>query len=239
MVEKLFLENSYLKECNAKVVGVNPINPKLIELDKTVFYAQGGGQPTDVGTITQNKDATVFQVISVKNEGNSIWHEVNKEGLCVGDDVKCVIDWDLRYKHMRMHTSAHILAAIIYRSTGALITGNQLSSSESRMDFAIKDFDKSYLLSIQNKANEIVASDLPIKVSFESRNNALARPELFRLKDKLPKDISVFRIVSIGNFDAQADGGTHVASTKEVGKIKITGLKNKGAENRRIYWMLE
>ncbi len=239
MVEKLFLEDSYLKECAAKVVGINPVNPKLIELDKTVFYAQGGGQPTDAGTITQNKSSAIFRVFSARNESGSIWHEVDKEGLCVGDEVKCVIDWNLRYKHMRMHTSAHILAAVIYQSTGALITGNQLSSNESRMDFAVRDFDRNFLSSIENKANEIINQDLPINISFEERAHALSRPELFRLKDKLPKDIPVFRILSIGNFDVQADGGTHVASTKEVGRIKITDLKNKGAENRRIYWILE
>jgi misacylated tRNA(Ala) deacylase len=167
-------------------------------------------------------------------------HELESgEGLSVGDEVKCVIDWGLRYKHMRMHTSAHILAAIIFQETKTLITGNQLGSEESRMDFSVKDFDRTYLTSIQDKANEIVAKDLPIIISFEEREKALERKELFRLKDKLPKDIPVFRILSIGDFDVQADGGTHVRSTKEVGKIVITDMKNKGAENRRIYWKLE
>ncbi len=239
MIEKIHLKYSYIKECISKITLIDPINPNKIELDKTVFYAQSGGQPSDTGTITRLSDSKVFKVISVKNENNLTLHELeNGEGLKIGDEVKCVIDWDLRYKHMRMHTSAHILAAIIFQETKNLITGNQLGAEESRMDFSVKDFDRAYLTSIQDKANEIVAKDLPIVISFEEREKALERPELFRLKDKLPKDIPVFRILSIGDFDVQADGGTHVKSTKEVGKIIITDMKNKGAENRRIYWKL-
>ncbi len=240
MTEKLHLKDSYLRECISRIVFIDPADKNKVELNKTVFYAQSGGQPSDVGTITRLSDSKEFKVLSVRNENNITLHELkDAEGLSAGDEVKCVIDWDLRYKHMRMHTSAHILAAIIFQETKTLITGNQLGADESRMDFSVKDFDRDYLTSIQDKANEIVAKDLPIVISFEERDNALARPELFRLKDKLPKDIPVFRILSIGDFDVQADGGTHVKSTKEVGKIIITDMKNKGAENRRVYWKLE
>jgi len=240
MTEKLYLIDSYLKECTSIVTFIDPLNPKKIELDKTVFYAVSGGQPSDVGLITSLSDSKSHHVVCVKNELNRTLHELNSETeLKVGDSVKCAIDWDLRYKHMRMHSSAHILAAIIFKETKTLITGNQLGAEESRMDFSVKDFDRNYLQSIEDKANEIIARDLPITISFEDREKALERKELFRLKDKLPKDIPIFRILSIDDFDVQADGGTHVKSTSEVGRIKITDMKNKGAENRRIYWKLE
>jgi misacylated tRNA(Ala) deacylase len=236
MTEKLFLKDSYLKECDAIVTSAEG---NKIELNQTIFYAQSGGQPSDRGTILRKKDNASFAVKLAKNDAGRVWHELDIAGISLGDEVKCWIDWDLRYKHMRMHTSAHILAAIVHQETGTLITGNQLGTEESRMDFSVKDFDRSFLTSIQDKANEIVKQNLLITISFESRENALLRPELFRLKDVLPKDIPEFRILSIGSFDVQADGGTHVHSTKEVGKITITDLKNKGAENRRVYWKLE
>lgn len=137
-----------------------------------------------------------------------------------------------------MHTSSHILSAIINQETQALITGNQLEEQESRMDFNAKKIDKETIEKIETKANQIITSNIEIKISFERKEIAMQRPELFKLKDVLPKNIPIFRIVSIGNFDIQADGGTHVKNTKEIGKIKITNFKNKGAENKRIYWQL-
>ncbi|MEI7961133.1 MAG: alanyl-tRNA editing protein [archaeon] len=236
MTEKLYLNDSYLKECSAKVILVD--GNKII-LDKTVFYAKSGGQPSDLGKVIKSATGEEFNVILVRNEAGLHLHEVDKLGLVAGDVVVCKINWNLRYSHMRMHTSADILAAVIFNETNALITGNQLGDKESRMDFSINGFDRSFLVSIQDKANEIVKENLPITISFEARDSALLRPELFRLKDVLPKDIPIFRIISIGTFDIQADGGTHVHSTSEVGKIEIFDLKNKGAENRRIYWKLE
>ena len=122
---------------------------------------------------------------------------------------------------------------------GALITGNQLGEQQTRMDFDAPAFTKEKIPEVEAKANAMIARDLPISIAFEERGKALGRPELFRLKDVLPKDIKVFRILSIGDFDTQADGGTHVKSTKEIGRVKIVGMKNKGAENRRIYWEIE
>ncbi len=233
LAEKLFLNNSYLRSCEAKVLFVK--GTKVV-LDKTVFYSQSGGQPSDSGVLLRGEEK--FMVLSVINENGEVLHEVDKEGLIPGDVVSCSIDWEKRYSLMRMHTSAHILAAVIHKELGALITGNQLGEKESRMDFDAKEFDKSYLLSLGQKANSIVEKDLSIYISFEEREKALLRPQLFRLKDVLPKNIPVLRIISIGDFDIQADGGTHVHSTKEVGRIEIFDLKNKGAENRRIYWKL-
>ncbi|MFA5126153.1 MAG: alanyl-tRNA editing protein [archaeon] len=234
MAKRLFLEDSYLKSCETIVVSVNGCEVVFAE---TVFYAQSGGQPCDTGKVICG--AEVFNVLSVRSNGVDVIHILDKPGLVVGDKVRCEIDWEKRYKHMRMHSSAHVLAAILNQERRALITGNQLGEQESRMDFSVKDFDRTYLKGIEDKANEAIQRDFEIKISFEERDKALQRKELFRLKDVLPKDIPVFRILSISDFDIQADGGTHVAHTKEIGKIVITDMKNKGAENRRIYWKLE
>lgn len=238
MTEKLFLTDSYLRGCDATVLKAEKIEGKnFAVLDHTIFYPQGGGQPSDTGKII-GENGDEYKVIFAKNMGEDVSHEVEREGLKAGDKVKCVIDWEKRYKLMRMHTSAHILAAAINKEIGALITGNQLDTQQSRMDFNVKDFDRELLKKFEEKVNEVIAQDLRVSVSFEEREKALQRPELFRLKDVLPKDIPVLRILSIGDFDVQADGGTHVKSTKEIGKFKIVDFKNKGAENRRIYWEL-
>src|SRR3989338_7059083 len=234
MTQKLYLDDSYLKECEATITHAEG---KFVELDKTIFYPQGGGQPSDIGKIFRGKEE--FRIIHGKNNGENVSYETDKEGLKVGDKIKCIIDWGPRYKYMRMHTSAHIMAQIVNKELGALITGNQLGLEETRMDFSVPEFDKELLKRFEGKANEIIEKNLPISISYEERESALKRPELFRLKDVLPKNIPILRIVAIGNFDIQADVGTHVKTTKEIGKIKITDFKNKGAENRRIYWTLE
>jgi len=236
MTKKLFHEDSYLKECDAVIEKVN--DGKFVVLNQTIFYPQSGGQLFDTGKIIK-EDGSEFNVVFGKQFGNDVSYEVDKEGLKEGDKVKCVLNWERRHKMMRMHTSAHILAAVLNKESGALITGNQLGLEESRMDFNVNDFDRNLLEGFEQKANEAICRNLEITVSFEEREKVFARPELFKLKDVLPKDIPVFRIVSIGNFDVQTDGGTHVKNTSEIGKIKIIKLKNKGAENRRIYWKLE
>jgi len=234
MTEKIFLNDPYLKECEATVTKAEG---KFIVLDKSIIYPQGGGQPADTGKIMRGNN--VFNIVFAKSFGESISHEVDKEGLKTGDKVKVFVDWEKRYNHMRMHTSAHILAGVINKEIGALITGNQLGEEESRMDFNVPEFDHAYLKTFEDKTNEIIMQGLETKIAYEEREKALQRPELFRLKDVLPKEIPILRIVSIGSFDIQADGGTHVKNTREIGKLKIFNFKNKGKENRRIYWKLE
>jgi len=237
MTKKLFLNDSYLKECESIVTKVS--DGKFVVLDKTIFYGQSGGQPSDTGKLVKENEEEI-KVVFAKGFGEEISHQIEPENsLKEGEKVKSVLDWEQREKYMKMHTSAHILAGVINKEIGALITGNQLGLEESRMDFNVPEFDKELLKSFEEKSNEIIEQGLEISISYEDREKALARPELFRLKDVLPKDIPTLRIVSIGNFDIQADGGTHVANTKEIGKMKITNFKNKGKENRRVYWKLE
>ena len=234
MSTKIFLTDSYAKECESSVAMADG---KFVALDQTIFYPQGGGQPTDTGKIISAK-GDEYKVVFAKQNGGEVALEVDREGLRKADAVRCVLDWDRRYRLMRMHTSAHLLAATIHRELGALITGNQLDEKLSRMDFNVLDFDRSLLKLFENMVNECIAKDLPVTVSFEEKEKAMQRPELFKLKDVLPKDLPVFRIVQIGDYDTQADGGTHVRSTAEIGAIRIVDFKNKGAQNRRIYWEL-
>lgn len=236
MTEKLWLKDSYLKEFDATVKSADG---KFIVLDKTAFYPEQGGQPFDTGTIVRKSDNTEFKVVYSKAFPDKISHEAEKEGLQAGEEVHCTIDWERRYKLMRMHSSAHIVHAVLFSKFQTLVAGNQLGTDQSRMDFAIEKFDQDLLKGIETDANEIIARNLDVTVDFVAREEALKKPELFRLKDKLPKDLQEFRLVSIGTVDVSADGGTHVKNTSEIGKVKIVKLKNKGANNRRIYWELE
>jgi misacylated tRNA(Ala) deacylase len=234
MKKALYLEDSYLKEFDAEV---KEANGKYIVLDKTAFYPNSGGQLFDTGTIT--KDNKEYNVVYVGKFNGQISHEVDKEGLKKGDKVRCKINWQRRYKLMRSHTSAHIISQIIHKETSALITGNQLKLEKSRVDFSLEKYNPDNMQKYIDMANEIVDKDLKVSTEYISREEAENKPELSKLAKGLPKGIKEIRLVKIGNFDIQADGGTHVKSTKEIGKIKLIKCKNKGKNNRRLYFKIE
>lgn len=234
MTELLYMVDCYLKEFEAVVTKVDG---KFIVLDKTAFYPQGGGQPADTGRLI--KDNEEFNVVFAKKIGADVSHEVDREGLKQGDKVKGVLDWDRRYLLMRNHTAAHILCEVIHKETGALITGNQLNTEKSRIDFSLENFDRKALHSYAEKANEIVNKDLPIKIYTMPRDEAFNLPAITKLANVLPPAVKELRIVEIEGFDIQADGGTHVKSTKEIGEIEIIDAENKGKNNRRLYYRLK
>ncbi len=244
MTELMYLKDSYLKEFEAKVTATAS---GKVELDRTCFYVQGGGQPSDKGKLYSGE--MEFKVNKVAKEQGIAWHCLDRDGLKKGDSVRGEIDWESRHRHMRMHSSAHLLAAVIYRETGTLITGNQLGGERSRMDFATRDYSPGFFRKIEESANREIQKNHEIKISFLPKDDALEDSTLFRLKDdwrKDPKNIGMvkalpneIRVVSIGDIDRQADGGTHVKTTLEIGKLRIVKTENKGAENRRIYWELE
>lgn len=236
MSEVLYLKDSYLKEWDAKVKEVN--QGKFIVLDRTAFYPASGGQPCDTGIIT-TEDRREFKVVYVGKFSGEISHEMDKEGLKPGDKVKCRIDWERRYMLMRMHTAAHIISQIIHQDTGALITGNQLDTEKSRIDFSVEEFDREKLKSYEEKANSVLGKGIEITLEFMKREDVEKDPKMTKLAKGLPPGIKELRIVRIGDFDYQADGGTHVKNTKEVGKISFVDFVNKGKNNRRIYFRLE
>ncbi|TXT59882.1 MAG: Alanyl-tRNA editing protein AlaX-M [Promethearchaeota archaeon] len=235
MTEALYLDNAYLKEWNATIESVK--DGKYIVLDKTAFYPKGGGQPYDKGTIS--KEGETYNVEYVGKFSGKISHEVDKDGLKKGDQVKCQLDWERRYNLMKMHTAAHILSNIIYNRFDAKITGNQLGVDKTRMDFSMEEYVPEKYQKVIEKANQIIEKDLPVSVYYISREDIKEHPELNRLTVGLPKNIKRIRVVKIGNIDEQADGGTHVNHLGEIGKIKLLKTDNKGKDNRRIYFSLK
>ncbi|MEM4312000.1 MAG: alanyl-tRNA editing protein AlaXM [Nitrososphaerales archaeon] len=236
MTELLYLTDSYLKEFDAKVIEYQ--SRKLI-LDRTAFYPSGGGQPHDLGEIYYTKGkASIIKVYKAKE---SLIHEIDEDAeLKRGDEVKGVIDWELRYLYMRYHTALHILSGIMYHSYRALVTGGQIYKDRARLDFDVQKFDREDLEKVEEEANRIVKEGKAVKIKFLSREEAIKLEDLIRTKVNLiPADVKSLRLVEIEGFDTQADGGTHVKNTKEVGKIKISYFINKGKHNKRIEIVLE
>lgn len=231
-MQDVYLEDSYLQECEATITKVT--DDKYIVLDKTVFYPNSGGQPHDTGTIKKGEET--YNVIFTGKFSGDVSHEVDKQGLKEGDKVTAIIDWERRYAHMKCHTAAHILSELIHKETGALITGNQLGIEKCRIDFSLDDFHPEKMKEYIDEANEVIQRDLPVTVAFKSRQEAMQLPQLSKLAKGLPESLQTIRIVAIGDFDVQGDGGTHVKSTKEIGKLEFIKCQNKGKNNRRLYF---
>jgi len=234
VTKALFLEDSYIKECDANVASVK--DGKYVVLDQTVFYPKGGGQPWDSGKII--KEDEMFKVVYVGKFSGEISHEVDRAGLRQGDEVHCVLDWERRYKLMRSHTAAHVFASLLCKGTGALITGNQLEEDKIRFDFSLEKFDREILKTYVDKSNELFRKDIPVKWYALPREEALKIPGIIKMAEALPPDIPILRIVEIVGVDKQADGGTHVKNLQEVGQIKFLEAQNKGKHNRRVYFTL-
>jgi len=234
MTKKLYLIDSYQKEFDATVTTVNGTH---ISLNQTCFYATGGGQPHDTGTLLC--DGVVYTVITVKKSDDNIIHEVDKEGLQEGDSVHGKINWERRYTLMRYHTSAHIVSAVTQQKTSVMITGNELNVDKARIDFSLENFNRETLEDSITEANKIVQQDLPVRAAFIQRSELEKYPDIFKLAKQFPEHIQKIRVISIGDFDRQADGGTHVTSTKEVGVITLQKLENKGKGRKRVYYTLD
>jgi misacylated tRNA(Ala) deacylase len=234
MTQALYLEDSYLKECDATVVSVK--DGKYVVLNQTIFYPKGGGQPWDTGKMIKGNEA--YNVVYVGKFSGEISHEVDHAGLREGDKVRCVLDWERRYKLMRSHTAAHVFASLLCTGTGALVTGNQLEEDKIRFDFSLERFDPEILTQYIDKANELFRKDIPVKWYELPREEALKIPGVIKMAEAFPPEIPRLRIVEVVGVDKQADGGTHVKNLKEVGQIKGLKTENKGKNNRRVYFVL-
>jgi misacylated tRNA(Ala) deacylase len=234
MTKALYLEDSYLRECDATVASVK--DDKYAVLDQTIFYPKGGGQPWDIGQIIKGDEA--FKVVYVGKFSGEISHEVDRAGLKAGDKVHCVLDWERRYKLMRSHTAAHLFASLLCTGTGALVTGNQLETDKVRFDFSLEAFNPEILEEYLDKANEFLRKEIPVKWYELPREEALKIPGVVKMAEAFPPNIPRLRIVEIVGVDKQADGGTHVKNLKEVGQIKFLKTENKGKHNRRVYFEL-
>jgi misacylated tRNA(Ala) deacylase len=229
VTELLYQTDSYLKEFDAIVINSIP-EEKAILLDRSAFYPGGGGQPNDVGTIND------LAVVKVRKVGDNVLHIIDGDPPPVGTKVHGVIDWARRYKLMRTHTAMHILCGTVFRDYGALVTGGDMEPLKGRMDFEFDRLEKELVSVIESAANREVRVGRDIKVSILPREEAFRIPDLIRTKiNLLPEGIQQVRTVQIVGLDLQADGGTHVKNTLEVGKIHVADYKSKGAINKRIY----
>ncbi len=236
MSDLLYLTNSYLKECEASITNVK--DGKFVTLDANLFYPKGGGQPYDTGKLVRLSDNVEFNVVFVGKFEGVISHEMDKPGLAIGDKVKCILNWERRYKLMRSHTTAHVLSATMYKEAGVLITGNQIEEDKIRFDFNFENFDRALFDEMIKKANEILQKDIELKTYTLPREDAMKIKGVVKLANALPPDVKELRIVEIPGVDIQADGGTHVKNLRECGQIELLKLENKGKNNRRIYFRI-
>jgi len=235
MTNLLFLVDSYLRETKATVTSVK--DGKYVTLNQTIFYPKGGGQPYDTGELVKGNET--YKVIYVGKFSGEISHEVDHKGLQVGDEVKCVLNWKRRYKLMRSHTAAHVLAALLNKGTGALITGNQLKEDHVRFDFSLEKFDRELLEEYLAKSNELFGTDVPVKWYELPKEEAMKIPGVVKMAGAFPPNLPSLRIVEIVGVDKQADGGTHVRNLREIVKVELIKTENKGKNNRRIYFRLD
>lgn len=235
MTELLCLTDSYLREFEATIMEVEG---NRVVLDRTAFYPQGGGQPSDVGVLLDDQ-GQIYRVLKVSKKGK-VFHKLDREPPPAGTRVYGEIDWENRYRLMRTHTALHILCGVIFRDYGASVTGGNMEPLRARMDFELEHMSADFAQEVKEKINREVEAGRPVKVSVLPREEAFQIPDLIRTKiNLLPEGIKEVRVVEIEGLDMQADGGTHVANTKEVGHIRVVGHESKGRINKRLRIALE
>lgn len=236
MTELLYNFNSYIKEFEAKVIESS--NNEII-LDQTAFYPGGGGQPCDIGTFFLNESN--IEIDKVFRKDNFIIHNTKSTFLpSIGAKIKGIINWERRYQLMRTHTAAHILCGVIFRDYGAPVTGGNMQPLSARMDFELSHITADFAQNVEILINKEVLASHKIQIGSLNRDEALKIPSLIRTKVNLiPPSVTEIRTIDIVGLDLQADGGTHVNNTNEVGNIKVTGHESKGKINKRIRISLE
>jgi misacylated tRNA(Ala) deacylase len=228
-----------MKEFEAAIVAIDEENNGLM-LDRTAFYPGGGGQLPDSGEITLNDK--LFVISRVKRINGQYVHIVEGETILptIGEKIMGVVDWDRRYKIMRTHTSMHILCGVIFRDYGAQVTGGNMELLKGRMDFEFETMSRELVTEIEKSINEEVEAARELHIKILPREEAFKIPDLIRTKiNLLPENIKEVRIVEVEGLDIQADGGTHVNNTSEVGKLTVSDYKSKGKINKRIYVEVE
>ena len=229
----LFLRDAYLRATDATVVEVRTDDDGRsgLVLDRTVFYYTGGGQPHDTGVINGQLVAEVRKVDDVVVH----WLVAGAAVPAVGDVVPCEIDWERRHNLMRTHTAMHVLCGVIWNEWKVPVTGGNMEPLSARMDFEFDPLPEGFAARVETLVNEAIAADHPIEVSFLPRDTAVTDEDLIRTKVSLiPASVTEIRVVDIVGLDKQADGGTHVASTREVGTFRVLKMENKGKGNKRI-----
>jgi misacylated tRNA(Ala) deacylase len=233
--ENLCYTDAYLRQLDAVVVGTDP-EAHAVLLDRTPFYPGGGGQPADTGRLVADAGGS-WSVIGAKKRGEDIWHTIadQEELPAVDTQVSAEIDWERRYRLMRTHSALHVLCGVIWRDHQASVTGGNMEPGAGRMDFEFETMSGELVGEIERRVNDEVAADREIRVDILPREEAFAIPDLIRTKiNLLPEGIAEVRTIEIVGLDLQADGGTHVARTSEIGRVRVTGYESKGRINKRI-----
>src|SRR6187551_3410125 len=229
---ELFAVDAYRTAFDATVTDVDREGVR-VALARTAFYPTGGGQPSDTGTI--QTPVGTLNVTGVRRERGTIWHTVEGDLPDVGAEVQGEIDWDRRHRLMRTHSALHVLCGVVWRDYSASVTGGNMEPLSGRMDFEFETMAGELVAEIERRVNEEIAADREIRVAVLPRDQAFAIPDLIRTKiNLLPEGISEVRTVEIVGLDLQADGGTHVARTPEIGHVRVTGYESKGRINKRI-----
>lgn len=239
-VDERCYRDAYQRSLMARVLEVSAVDgPQLVILDATAFYPGGGGQPSDRGTILRAADGRTWVVRAAKRMGGEIVHELEPpaDGVLprAGDQVTVDLEWARRYALMRTHTALHALCGVVWRDYGALVTGGNMEPGAGRMDFEFERMSGDLVGEIEAKVNAELRAARDVRVNVLPRAEAFAIPDLIRTKvNLLPEGIEQIRTIEIVGLDLQADGGTHVANTREVGGIRVTGYESKGRINKRI-----
>ena len=238
MSDNICYVDSYARSVEARVRAVDAADPTLIVLDTTVFYPGGGGQPSDQGLILRAADGRRWVVAGARKSGADIVHQLDlgdADPPAVGDRVEVELDWARRRMLMRTHTALHALCGVVWRDYGALVTGGNMEPGAGRMDFEFETMGADLVGAIEETVNRELAASRDVRVNVLPRDEAFAIPDLIRTKiNLLPPGIEEIRTIEIVGLDLQADGGTHVANTREVGGIRVTGYESKGRINKRI-----
>jgi misacylated tRNA(Ala) deacylase len=230
VTDELFSRDAYARTTDATVIEVRSDG---VVLDRTVFYARGGGQPGDTGLLRW--DGGEARVVDTVKAGGEVLHVVDGGPPAPGIALTAEIDWGRRHTLMRTHTALHALSGIVFRDYGAKVTGGNMEPGVARMDFELDGISQEFGREVEQKLNAALAGDLAVRVGFLPRTEALADPDLIRTKVNLiPEDVDPIRVIDIEGLDKQADGGTHVSSTAEVGEVRVVKTESKGRANKRM-----
>jgi misacylated tRNA(Ala) deacylase len=224
--ELLYLRDAYLRDFDSTVVATDG---ERVALEATAFYPTGGGQPHDIGSLAE------ASVVEVTKDGAVVWHRLDGAVPAIGSRVHGTLDWERRLALMRTHTALHILCGVIWNEYGKAVTGGNMEPLAARMDFEFDPLPEGFGATIEQRVNDEIERDRPIEVSFLSRDAVLVDEDLIRTKTNLvPEHVTEVRVVDIVGLDRQADGGTHVQSTKEVGHVSVVKTESKGKGNKRV-----
>jgi misacylated tRNA(Ala) deacylase len=236
VTEKIYSTDAYASEMRGVVVDTDAEDRRIL-LDRTVFYPGGGGQPADTGGLWIGDDR--LEVARVTADDRGVWHWVDGSLPAAGTELRGELDWDRRYAMMRTHTAMHAMCGVVWSRFQSPVTGGNMDAGEGRLDFELPQWDPEDRDPIEAELNRQLAAALPVEVGFLPRDEADLDPSLIRTKvSLLPADLQEVRVIDIVGLDRQADGGTHVGSTAEVGSVRITKVESKGKGFRRIRFVL-